>query len=507
MNVKIQCSCGQKFAFDVEPANGQMPWQVNCPGCGTDQTNAANEIIARELNAPPRLKLPNQPEPPRIAAEPGLVGRYGTVASNAARLRVNWAKANATRPAALVLSIVLILFGLMVCCTLKPAWVGLIFIVTAIIVWRRHYREVRQKFYAGDVCPGIVLSDKLVAVMTDLRTGAAVRPCIKVMRYPLSKMTEGLPAVGSRVATVALYRGPARDGAWQDFWPEVIGCWVRDENEIQRVTHSITELEWRNLDALLERIPKLEPGLYKMWGANPSKAKGAMDPAVEMVLALLILGALFAGPAYAVVHQWKLKHPMLNASSAAAQPPPEEIPAVALPNVTRPATPAPAPRPTIAATTSPKPTAPAKPAVPTAIDLGGRFTTFTNLQGKSFEQVRLVKADPRAGLVYSFDGGEGSVALNTLPLEFLEQIGVPTNWPSVRQGRAIAAAPAAAGTPTPKAARFAVGNKVEVQWGGKWEPANIVGFDRFNIIVHFTDPASFVRNDLRVPTNWVRMAP
>jgi len=51
--VKIQCGCGQRYAFDVEPVNGQMPTTVACPTCGTDGTAAANECIAQALAAQP----------------------------------------------------------------------------------------------------------------------------------------------------------------------------------------------------------------------------------------------------------------------------------------------------------------------------------------------------------------------------------------------------------------------------------------------------------------------
>lgn len=47
MPIKIECPCGQRFAFEVEPVNGQMPSPVTCPACGTEATSAANEIIAR----------------------------------------------------------------------------------------------------------------------------------------------------------------------------------------------------------------------------------------------------------------------------------------------------------------------------------------------------------------------------------------------------------------------------------------------------------------------------
>jgi hypothetical protein len=53
MEVKIQCPCGTRFAFDVEPVNGRMPVRVNCPGCGADGTDLANEVIRQKLVATP----------------------------------------------------------------------------------------------------------------------------------------------------------------------------------------------------------------------------------------------------------------------------------------------------------------------------------------------------------------------------------------------------------------------------------------------------------------------
>ncbi len=51
ITVKIQCGCGQKYAFDVEPVNGRMTSPVACPACGANGTDAANEIIAQSLAA------------------------------------------------------------------------------------------------------------------------------------------------------------------------------------------------------------------------------------------------------------------------------------------------------------------------------------------------------------------------------------------------------------------------------------------------------------------------
>jgi hypothetical protein len=51
--VKIICSCGQKYAFDVQPVDGRMPASVQCPVCRADGTAAANEIIALKLGLVP----------------------------------------------------------------------------------------------------------------------------------------------------------------------------------------------------------------------------------------------------------------------------------------------------------------------------------------------------------------------------------------------------------------------------------------------------------------------
>src|SRR5580765_1992381 len=85
--VKVQCVCGQKFAFDVEPLNGRMPTQIACPVGGADGTVAANDFIAQSLGfqpasgplmapaiaaAPPPLPaaLPPPSAVPRLAPPP-----------------------------------------------------------------------------------------------------------------------------------------------------------------------------------------------------------------------------------------------------------------------------------------------------------------------------------------------------------------------------------------------------------------------------------------------------
>ena len=74
MNLKIECSCGARFSFDVEPVDGRMPAAVHCPVCQADRTEAANQLIAQNLAgsaaaAVPRLRV-QMAASPAPAAEP-----------------------------------------------------------------------------------------------------------------------------------------------------------------------------------------------------------------------------------------------------------------------------------------------------------------------------------------------------------------------------------------------------------------------------------------------------
>ncbi|MGC3959486.1 MAG: hypothetical protein QM813_16530 [Verrucomicrobiota bacterium] len=67
MEIKIQCDCGQKFKFDVEPVHGQMPFSVNCPVCGVDGTARAN-VLLQQLLPPTPIPAPSAPPPPPAPA-------------------------------------------------------------------------------------------------------------------------------------------------------------------------------------------------------------------------------------------------------------------------------------------------------------------------------------------------------------------------------------------------------------------------------------------------------
>jgi hypothetical protein len=76
MVIKIQCSCGTRYSFEVEPVNGWMPVRVKCPGCGADGTDAANDILRQSRAAgapvpgPQPTPVPAQPPSPVAGSEP-----------------------------------------------------------------------------------------------------------------------------------------------------------------------------------------------------------------------------------------------------------------------------------------------------------------------------------------------------------------------------------------------------------------------------------------------------
>ncbi len=70
--MKIQCSCGAKYAFDLTPEMAQKPIRFVCQACGLDSSDYVNELIRREFagqtsNAsPPQTASSAAPTAPRL---------------------------------------------------------------------------------------------------------------------------------------------------------------------------------------------------------------------------------------------------------------------------------------------------------------------------------------------------------------------------------------------------------------------------------------------------------
>jgi hypothetical protein len=93
--LKLQCDCGQKYKFDVEPVNGQMPFKVNCPICGADGTSRANEML-RLTNPAPAMSAPASvmSAPTPVMSAPAPVGAPA-VPAGAPKLRIGSVSAHA----------------------------------------------------------------------------------------------------------------------------------------------------------------------------------------------------------------------------------------------------------------------------------------------------------------------------------------------------------------------------------------------------------------------------
>jgi hypothetical protein len=88
--IKIQCVCGQRYAFEVEPVDCRMPVAVKCPLCGTDGTEAANEVIAESVPARPAVAAVPAARP---ASRPNSYQLDPAKAEAEARSKVLWGDA------------------------------------------------------------------------------------------------------------------------------------------------------------------------------------------------------------------------------------------------------------------------------------------------------------------------------------------------------------------------------------------------------------------------------
>lgn len=81
--MKIQCACGAKYAFDVQPEMLNQPVTFVCPGCGLDSSAFVNSLVRQELGAaaPVAGTLPVAPPAVAIAPPPETSAASVTYAS------------------------------------------------------------------------------------------------------------------------------------------------------------------------------------------------------------------------------------------------------------------------------------------------------------------------------------------------------------------------------------------------------------------------------------------
>ncbi|MBN1516507.1 DUF3239 domain-containing protein [Candidatus Sumerlaeota bacterium] len=130
-----------------------------------------------------------------------------------------------------------------------------------------YIRQIRDKFRNGDIVPGIVVGDDLVAVRANLSKDENQYPAVKILRQPLSRSCHRPPAIYDRVAAIATYKeGDPESPHWRDFYPQVVQCCTKNEKEIERVFQSIPQGEWDALERCLQRLPdKTAIGLHLLF--------------------------------------------------------------------------------------------------------------------------------------------------------------------------------------------------------------------------------------------------
>src|SRR4051794_22631268 len=74
--IEIQCGCGQRYAFDAEPVDGQMGVAIACPTCGLDGTEAANQVISQAWAA--QAQAASRPTKLRMVAAPAMAEPVGS---------------------------------------------------------------------------------------------------------------------------------------------------------------------------------------------------------------------------------------------------------------------------------------------------------------------------------------------------------------------------------------------------------------------------------------------
>jgi len=126
--------------------------------------------------------------------------------------------------------------------------------------------NVRRHFQEGDVNAAKVLDPKtgLVASFADLGTHAgAFYPSVRLLHYPLEKMTGGPFSSGDDLPAVSVYYGIPGGHKWDTFNPIPAACVTTDAKELERLRALVPEWQWMFLNEALFRIPRpYRPGIY-----------------------------------------------------------------------------------------------------------------------------------------------------------------------------------------------------------------------------------------------------
>src|SRR5215475_9430820 len=66
--MKLQCSCGAKYSFEITPDMASQPVHFSCPACGMDYSEFVTNLVRQELGARPASAI--APPPPGYVRPP-----------------------------------------------------------------------------------------------------------------------------------------------------------------------------------------------------------------------------------------------------------------------------------------------------------------------------------------------------------------------------------------------------------------------------------------------------
>src|SRR5690349_8543318 len=70
--MKLQCSCGAKYSFEVTPDMANEPVHFSCPACGMDYSEFVTNLVRQELGSTPASAI--APPPPGYVPPPPVNG-------------------------------------------------------------------------------------------------------------------------------------------------------------------------------------------------------------------------------------------------------------------------------------------------------------------------------------------------------------------------------------------------------------------------------------------------
>jgi hypothetical protein len=298
--LRLRCTCGH--LQQVTPIE-EVVDVIDCDVCG-----APLRVFARppglspedpEPDAPPEI-LPERPDwddwegdvveirsdllplSTDIAA-PAPIGP--AAATNLAGLHVEWTRYYRSFPSLLIISCGAILVGMTAVLALHQ-YAYLILTAVGAGCLACDIALVRQTYRLGEVRPGVVVSTHppLVAVSADLASQSGIpRPAIKILRQPLQKIHGGTPPIGTLLAAVAIR------GDQDHFHPQVVRCATSDEVEIGRVTGSLGQQDWNELQTNLSRCSSQTPGLHTLWDGKVRRPRWIILKTILGIILVLLI--------------------------------------------------------------------------------------------------------------------------------------------------------------------------------------------------------------------------